>query len=30
MYQKAEITRVVLNGGQCMCCKTIGMARVVL
>jgi hypothetical protein len=21
MYDKAEITRVVLNGSQCVCCK---------
>jgi len=24
MYQQAEITRVVLNGNQCVCCKTYG------
>jgi hypothetical protein len=24
MYQKSEITRVVLNGSQCVCCKTYG------
>jgi hypothetical protein len=24
MYQRAEIVRVVLGGGQCVCCKTYG------